>query len=404
MENIEHNQSEKKIENLLKFLEDFSKKYQEEKVNLPYHINVIDELNAHENDHSRILAKLLRYKPNKEKDEYPFLQSFLNDLCKFDKIKNIKDAKVGKVDSCGRIDIPIFINQYVVVIENKVTGAQDQNKEKGGQLARYIETIRTKYRREPEQIFVVYTTKYKDEPSDDCWKNQDNYSYKDDFKDRFRSVSYWEIIYPWLKEILKKIDSKDTYLLSAVEQYVDYLEGEKMFKNRDINKKMDMELRNLIKDKLELDKKDLEDALETVSDKVQEMKNALDQLNGLKKTMLEKQFCKWTDKLKEKYPKYSIVGDCFANNANNTGIKLKYKNIDITLLLEFWSERIIYGISTKYLENRQKQDMDFSGIPTVQIQFNNPDWYALEDTTFKEAYGCLENLIKEIEEHAETNG
>ncbi len=147
---------------LLKLLKDFRIIYDNETKKLPYHINIIDELHADENAHSRIFAKLLRYKKD---NKFPFLEKFLKDVCGFD--VSIEKPKVEKVDSCGRIDIPIFDKNYVVVIENKVTDkAPDQNTSKGGQLARYIETIKNDYNRNLGNIFVVYTPKYTREPSD----------------------------------------------------------------------------------------------------------------------------------------------------------------------------------------------------------------------------------------------
>ena len=62
---------------LLQFLIEFKEIYEREKVHLPYHINLIDELHANENAHSRIFAKLLRYK---EHNKYPFLEKFLKFL------------------------------------------------------------------------------------------------------------------------------------------------------------------------------------------------------------------------------------------------------------------------------------------------------------------------------------
>ena len=55
-------------------LKDFQNTYEREEKLLPYHFNVIDELHANENAHSRILQKILLYK---HKNEYPFLHSFL---------------------------------------------------------------------------------------------------------------------------------------------------------------------------------------------------------------------------------------------------------------------------------------------------------------------------------------
>ncbi len=45
------------------------------KQELPYHINVIDELHINENGHSRILTKLLKYK--NPAGHFPLLESLL---------------------------------------------------------------------------------------------------------------------------------------------------------------------------------------------------------------------------------------------------------------------------------------------------------------------------------------
>ena len=251
---------------LFQFINGFKEIYDKEKGRLPYHMNLIDELHADENAHSRIFAKLLRFKEN---DKFPFLEKFLYDVCGFK--LTVEKPEVKKVDSCGRIDIPIFDNNYVVVIENKVTDkAPDQNNPNGGQIARYIETIKKDYGRDLKNIFVVYTPKYTREPSDECWINKDDFSYKSDFKQRFCSLSYRDKIYPWLKtEISRTIDEKDVFLRSAIEQYVDYLEG--MFSLRTINEEMNMKLQDFIKKELGLeDNKPLE-AIEALSEKEEEL-------------------------------------------------------------------------------------------------------------------------------------
>ena len=62
----------KEIIDGVKKLNDFKEKY---KSKLPFHFNVIDELHANENAHSRIVARLFEYK---EYNTHPFLESFFN--------------------------------------------------------------------------------------------------------------------------------------------------------------------------------------------------------------------------------------------------------------------------------------------------------------------------------------
>ena len=47
------------LKGLYKFFDDFGEIYRREKRRLPYHINIIDELRAIENAHSRILGMFL---------------------------------------------------------------------------------------------------------------------------------------------------------------------------------------------------------------------------------------------------------------------------------------------------------------------------------------------------------
>ena len=314
------------FQSLLVFLAKFKYIYNKEKEKLPYHINLIDELNANENSHSRIFAQLLRYK---EKETYPFLDNFLNDVCGFN-IK-IETPEIKKVDSCGRIDIPIFDKEYVVIIENKVTDrALDQNGEEGGQLARYIEIIKEKYKRELQTIFVIYTPKYTREPSSECWENKDNVSYKDVFKDRFRSLSYRDVIYPWFKNIiLPIIDAKNIYLRSAVEQYTDYLEG--IFNLRNIDKKMNMELQKFIKKELGLQDDNPKKAMEILLEKEMELNETITQIQQLKnkyqRQIIVSQFDKWGEQLKEDFASYNTVGDKFNINQSSINIGIKFNMI-----------------------------------------------------------------------------
>lgn len=388
--------------NLLILLTDFKNIYDRELADLPYHINLIDELHADENAHSRIFAKLLRYQEN---CKYPFLEKFLNEVCKFN--LTIENPIVEKVDSCGRIDIPIFDKNYVVVIENKVTDkAPDQNNVKGGQLARYIESIQNDYNRKLEEIFVVYTPKYDREPFDECWLNKDKFSYKDSFKDRFRSLSYKDQIYPWFKnKILPTIDEKNLYLKSAVEQYIDHLEG--MFSLRTINNKMNMELQKFIKEKLGLQDDKPEEATEILSEKETELNNAINQIQQLKskyqKQIVVNHFEGWKQSLKDEFSDLTVVGDSFELDKNciNIGVKFSFENQNFTALIECnnWNKpNIFYGVGRRFASLTKHYTPE-----TLQRVLNgnellNPEdyWYGWKYTSLENGYVKLKTLIDEI--------
>jgi len=391
------------LRNLFLFINRFKEIYDKEKDCLPYHINLIDELHADENAHSRIFAKLLRFKEN---DKFPFLEKFLNDVCGFK--LTVEKPKVKKVDSCRRIDIPIFDDNYVVLIENKVTDkAPDQNNPNGGQLSRYIETIEKNYGRNLKDIFVVYTPKYSREPSDDCWINKENVSYKNDFSQRFCSLSYRDIIYPWLKnDILPFIDEKNVYLRSAFEQYVDYLEG--MFSLRTIDEEMNMKLQEFIKNELGLEDDKPEDAVESLSEKETELNNAITQVQQLKskyqKQIVLRYFKKWEEFLKTDFPSFKIVGDKFELDKNciNVGVEFCLNNENYVAIIECNdcnNPNIYYGIGRHFVSPSKYETPGILQEILDENKLIDPEdfWYGWKWSTLGDVYMNLKRLIEEIE-------
>ena len=207
-----------KSQNFLSFIDDFGRKYEEEKRRLPYHINVIDELHINENGHSRILAQLLCYV--NEKGEYEILQSLVNYIVSCKKgessFSRIRVNKPEITQEKGRIDLWVRDKDYAIIFENKIFNAVDQD----AQIARYIETTRN-YGYKDENIFVVYLSPKGAEPDPQTWGN-----FKNSFDDRYYNLSFRDNILPWLKEqVLPTVRLKDYHLQSAIQQYVDYLEG-----------------------------------------------------------------------------------------------------------------------------------------------------------------------------------
>ncbi len=396
------NQRRNNFGDLLKLVREFGNIYNDEIAKLPYHINLIDELHADENSHSRIFAKLLRYCEN---TNYPFLEKFLNDVCNFN--LSIEKPEVKKVDSCGRIDIPIFDRNYVVVIENKVTDkAPDQNNSNGGQLARYIETIQDNYNRKLEEIYVVYTPKYAREPSEECWINKNNFSYESSFKERFNSISYRDDIYPWLKnEILPNINNTDIYLSSAIEQYVDYLEG--LFSLRTTNKEMNMKLQEYIKKELGIDDGNPEEATEILSEKEIELYNAINQIQQLKskykRQIVESHFIEWEKLLQIDFPNLKISGDKFKleNNVINLGVKFSIADKQFIVIIESnnCDKSVIYfGIGRQFASNEKHIVPESLQKILVENQLSKPEkyWYGWKYTSLENGYVDLKNLINQI--------
>ncbi len=389
----------KGISYLIKLTKNFGHIYKEELTKLPYHINLIDELHTDENAHSRIFAKLLRYQENYK---FVFLEKFLTDVCLFD--LTTEKPEVKKVDSCGRIDIPIFDNKYVVVIENKVTDkAPDQNNSNGGQLARYIETLKNVYNRKQEEIYVVYTPKFTRNPSNESWVNKNNFSYKKDFSNRFRSLSYKDNIYPWLKyEILPYVNKNNTYLYSAVEQYIDHLEG--MFSLRTINQPMNMKLQEFIKQELGIKDSNLEESIEILSEKEEELNSILNQIQQLKsnykKEIIKKLFIEWKEMLQLDFPNQQIVGDSFKLDQNiiNLGIQFNIENKKFVAIIECNNcdkPNLYFGIGRHYSSKEKFELNDKLNDLLENSELSEPEnyWYGWRFTSIESGYFDLKKLI-----------
>ena len=120
----------------IEFLKSFDVIYRKEKRRIPYQINIIDELRANENAHSRILGMLLRHK-ELDGGGNMILKSFIdyiidknNDKRDFNGIKEkIKNPQITVEQS--RIDMWIRERgKYAIIIENKVYNAIDQDRDR----------------------------------------------------------------------------------------------------------------------------------------------------------------------------------------------------------------------------------------------------------------------------------
>ena len=206
---------------LAKVLGDY---YEEQEAALPFHINVIDELHANENAHTRILTHLLKYK---EDGKHVILASFLKQLPAFNvESFNIEKSKVyfnrDNIDGLIEKD-----GEYAVIIENKIHWAVDQDK----QIERYVNT-EIERGIPSDNIWVIYLTR-------DGQKKVEGYSLTkktmEILGDRFLKMDYYHNILPWLKEtVLPNCRVREEWLESAIKQYVDHLEG--LFDIRDSRK------------------------------------------------------------------------------------------------------------------------------------------------------------------------
>ena len=215
-------------------LKDFQKVYEHEEFLLPFHFNVIDELHANENAHSRILQKLLLYK---RKNEYPFLLSFLEKfLPDYDSI--IESPLITYNQEYIDLLIEDQKSDFACIIENKIHWATDQSE----QIARYIKTV---INHGKKNIFVIYlTSDGNKQVSDDSFTDEAKkiLGYKDENSTgNFIPLNYREHVLPWLKEeVLNNCAHKDQKMIAGIVQYIDHLEG--IFNIREDKKKMNEEL------------------------------------------------------------------------------------------------------------------------------------------------------------------
>ena len=189
--------------------------------NRVYNANIITELHANENAHSRILRMFLQYDDGKK--EYPILRKFLE----IPKVKKIFGNKGFKnpvfSNEQERIDVLIEeLGSFAVIVENKIKGATDQER----QLERYIESVKGHY----DNIYAIYLTDNGEKTVGECSltpnaKNHLGYNDECDMG-RFVPMNYRYDILPWLeKEVLPNCIEKEELLISALKQYIDYLKN-----------------------------------------------------------------------------------------------------------------------------------------------------------------------------------
>lgn len=194
---------------------------------LKYNLNLIDELHANENAHTRIFIKLLSFEKDCQKT---FLHSFISQLNTENNLHSKIPENIDDFEIYGQhnyIDAYILSRKHkvAIIIENKINGAVDQEK----QIERYIETAKGEGCN-PKDIYCIYLT-------DDGSKSISDWSFTENAKleleygtkhSRFIELNYKSHILLFLKNLLKNLHNTNQYepkIESALIQYIDYLEG-----------------------------------------------------------------------------------------------------------------------------------------------------------------------------------
>ena len=358
-------------EELLQLINEFSIHYTDLKQKLPYHINIIDELHVNENANSRILSSLLMYE---DRGDYPLLKSFItNCLTSWD----IEVQRPISTTEEQRIDFLVREkNKYAIIFENKIYDAILQK----NQLARYINKMRSEGFKD-KQIYVVFLPPYYYEPDICSWQeHQDccdscdrtlckisqNPKLRELFKEQFKIVTFRDDILKWLKdEAYPNCKQREVYLSSAMMQYIDYLEG--YFDLRTINIRMNMELKDFLNEKLQLDKLSNEEKLNVLNKKTEEISRLQNQINNIKDEIIEEEDYKlWNFYL----PKIQGICSSIASRLNLKS-DVKFANPD-TILSHFYirfykDEWELSIVLEKYELKRRDTTFIYIGIPMEKI-------------------------------------
>lgn len=335
-----------------------------------YNANIITELHANENAHSRILRMLLQYDNGKK--EYPILRKFLE-------IPNLKKV-FGNTD----FKSPIFRNEqeridvlieeprsFAIIIENKIKGAPDQER----QLERYIESVNghgVPY----DNIYAIYLTdsggkEVSDLSFTDVAKECLGYKDENDMG-RFVPMNYRYDILPWLeKEVLPNCSYKEDLLLSALKQYIDYLKS--MFGITENEEQKILIMEKLKKD-LGIKGCDVE-AVGVCFTAIEQLENLKNRIDGISVEIIKKlaeEYIKipFERYLQEKPSVYTLEDVVFSNTEFNISVYSPEWE-KIYFRVQYTSGGICYGIFNKDTNNPFMVENCFEGF-----NLNNKYWPA----------------------------
>ena len=370
--------------------------------NRVYNANIITELHANENAHSRILRMFLQYDDGKK--EYPILRKFLQ----IPKVKNIFGNK--------EFEFPVFSNEqeridvlieepssFAIIVENKIKGATDQER----QLERYIKSVNA-HDVPCDNIYAIYLTDSGD-------KEVSKHSFTDDakkclgYKDendmgRFVPMNYRYDILPWLeKEVLPNCIEKEELLISALKQYIDYLKC--MFGIIE-----NEEQKILIMEKL---KKDLGIKGCDV-EAIEQLENLKNRIDGISVEIIKKlaeEYIKipFERYLQEKPSVYTLEDVVFSNTEFNISVYSPEWE-KIYFRVQYTSGGICYGIFNKDTNNPFMVENCFEGFNLnnkywpawkwVRWDFQNPNEFGFwKQVLRKDSLQYLKQIFEEVEDN-----
>lgn len=340
--------------------EKFMTVYNTEKAKLPYNINLLDEIHANENAHSRILIKLFQYEYN---NKFVLLKSFLDEIG-FDDLSKML-IKPMITSETNRIDARVREKKkFSLIIENKINGAPDQPK----QIERYIE-IEKQSGFDEAQIHILYLTSDGGSPCLSSFSREKQAVYSD----RYKEISYRYNVLPWLKKVVAEKHFEFTnneLLVSAITQYKNFLEGK--YKQREGEQKMTNIMTSLIEKQFGLNS---ENELENHK-KICDLKEYLETLNEYVSEIEKKNISKGFKKLSLKIETLHIEGvnsiydnGTFGEDDNTIGFKPSQWNdrYDLGLAFENQQTQLFLGIFDHKPEAKTQIQKELKGVFGAEI-------------------------------------
>lgn len=379
------------LDNILAFNDSVIQIFNQEQKKLPFHLNLIDIITANENDHSRILGELLKHNND---GYYEILDSFLANFINGNCSVNLRGQR--PIISCGTdmIDLLITEQDYAVIIENKIHGAVDRP----SQIANYIDKLlRQGYKN--EDIYIIYLTRDgSKEITIQSLKNNHGVDYLPLFTDRYLALSYRNDILPWLKEIIiPDCRIKEIFLKSAIEQYIDHLEG--LFNIRITHKAMNTEIEKHIKSLLNLDSVP-ESNLSILNEKIEELTKTTDRLNEIKLKFQKECFQKWLLEIENNFPDMEIFDESKALSFPKIGIKMAYKGYKFCVLIEFDNHgKLYYGIGRHYASPAIIPELKEILKPVLNGFKTSVWWYGIRSTSFTQVGELFTELVNKTQQH-----
>ncbi len=256
-----------------------------------------------------------------------------------------------------------------------------------------------------EQIYIIYIPGSKDkEPEIDSWR-----SFRKEFRNRYLNISGRDLLtwmkdelLPWVKEATAS--KNESFLHSALEQYIDHLEGEHMYGSHQRFDQMDIELNKFTRRMLQLGEDPCSQTTPEQFILLEKLLKKMNEIGNEERIKHSKVFI--ADKFGEKKVNLQM------RNFHNYGPRL---HLDVCLSVNGTEqpfhlsmvslEKVYYGItlrdsehldaSKRILENLDLKPLKRNPNPKEQLYYINskdPEWKEQE-----QCYGEFIELIANVE-------